>query len=113
MPTIETVLTDVQARLKSLPDHVTSEAAFEERARLIAKQVVDSMVGGGGDFARRFRPSASDNKLVGSKFARYGLNASDIEFLYDVQVAEQRAGRGRGPSTDLEGHSSLFPMRCI
>lgn len=103
MPTIETVLTDVQARLKSLPDHVTSEAAFEERARLIAKQVVDSMVGGGGDFARRFRPSASDSKLVGSKFARYGLNASDIEFLYDVQVAEQRAGRGRGPSADLEG----------
>ena len=97
------LLTDVQARLKSLPDHVTSEAAFEARATAIAKQIVDAAAGEpGGDFARKFRFGTSAPILAGSKFARHGLNASDVEFLYDMQVAENRAGRGRGPSTDLD-----------
>lgn len=100
---LNTILSDVQARLKSLPEHVTNEAAFEARATAIAKQILETAISEpNGEFARKFRFAGASPLLAGSKFARHGLNASDVEFLYDMQVAENRAGRGRGPSTDLD-----------
>ena len=96
------ILSDVQARLKGLPEHVTSDAAFEARAAQIAKQIIDAEVANpNSEFVRKIR-FGTDQKLVGSKFARHNLNISDVEFLYDIAVAEQRSGRGRGPSPDLE-----------
>lgn len=98
------LLTDIQARLKSLPEHVVNEAAFEARASAIVRQVVDTAAAEGGhDFARKLRFGGGQAPLLqGSKFARHNLGASDVEFLYDLQVAESRAGRGRGPSPDLD-----------
>jgi len=41
-------------------------------------------------------------KLFGSKFARHDLNASDVEFLYDLMEASQRSGMNpAGPSEEL------------
>lgn len=98
----EAILTDVVARLKSLPEHVTSAEAFERRAAEIARQIVEQAAADpSSDFARKLR-FGSDPKLSGSKFARHGLSASDVEFLHDIAVAEQRAGRGRGPSPELD-----------
>ena len=99
---IGTILNDVQARLKSLPEHVTNDAAFEARAGAIAKQIIEAeLANPNSEFVRKIR-FGGDTKLIGSKFARHNLNVSDVEFLYDIAVAEQRAGRGRGPSPDLE-----------
>lgn len=99
---VENVLSDVYARLQSLPEHVTSQEAFDDRARRIVKQVLDEYSASGDSVARRFRPAPADQRLIGSKFSRHGLGASDVEFLYDVVTAEQRAGRGSGPSPELE-----------
>ena len=41
-----------------------------------------------------------EGKLVGSKFARWGLTAGDIEMAYDLLTANQRGG-GAGPSEEL------------
>ena len=82
------ILSDVQARLKGLPEHVTNDAAFEARAAQIAKQIIDAEVANpNSEFVRKIR-FGTDQKLVGSKFARHNLSISDVEFLYDIAVAE-------------------------
>lgn len=48
-----------------------------------------------------------DSHLIGSKYARHGLNAGDIEFLYDLQTSltgQRKVDSGfyRGPSEELE-----------
>jgi len=98
-----TMLNDVQARLKSLPEHVTSDDAFEKRAAAIARQIVEAAINDpSSEFHRKLKFAGSEPRIAGSKFARHGLTASDVEFLYDLQMAERANGRGRGPSADLE-----------
>lgn len=96
-----TVLNDVQARLASLPDHVKAADAFDARVAGIVKSIIEQSAADGGEFARRLKHGGSDARLYGSKFARHGLSVADVEFLHDIAVAEQRAGRGRGPSEEL------------
>ena len=93
------VLSDVQARIASLPDHVKATDAFDARVAGIVKSIIDGY-DGGSEFARRLK-HGTDGRLAGSKFARHGLDVADVEFLHDIAVAEQRAGRGRGPSDEL------------
>lgn len=56
----------------------------------------------------RFGTPQTEDKLIGSKFARWGLTLADIEFLYDLQVSlrgQRRVGGGGGfydgPSEEL------------
>ncbi len=110
----EELLSDISARLKSLPEHVTSDTAFEARAKQIARQIVEEMITDpGSEFARKLKfGGGTEPRLMGSKFARHGLTTGDVEFLYDLSLAEQRAGRGRGPSPELEGAFNAISEAC-
>lgn len=51
---------------------------------------------------RRKIQFGADEKLSGSKFARWGLTGSDVEFLHDIMQAAHANGQSRkGPSEDL------------
>lgn len=49
---------------------------------------------------RKMRFGGNESALIGSKFARFGLGAADVEFLYDVMQARAEMGK-RGPSEEL------------
>lgn len=53
-------------------------------------------------FARKMRFGGDEPKLLGTKFSRWGLGPSDVEFLHDVTTAAQRSGLGTGPSEELK-----------
>jgi hypothetical protein len=82
----EELLKDIAARLTAL-----GESVSESKLRAMVE----------AQFNRRFRTGAGDPALVTSKFSRWGLGASDIEFLYDLRNAEHERGK-RGPSEELE-----------
>ena len=102
---LNTIMSDVQARLKSLPEHVTENDAFEKRISSVVKQIMGQVQQDPNpDVYRKmsFQSPVANGKLLGSKFARHGLTASDVEFLYDLQVAVARGGNGQGgPSEEL------------
>lgn len=51
---------------------------------------------------RKMRFGGDGNSAIfGSKFARWGLGAADIEFLYDLMQSRARVGLGTGPSEAL------------
>lgn len=94
---LESLLRDVAARLESIPNN----AITEETARKIFADMAESLKDdAAADRKMKFTP-ASPSALMGTKFARYNLTASDVEMLYDIMSAKQRAGLGAGPSDEL------------
>jgi len=74
--------------------------------RIERAQKMDAMRAGNtksaGTLAGAEGGAADKRKLSGSKFGRHDLNASDVEFLYDLMEASQRSGLNKaGPSEEL------------
>jgi HK97 family phage major capsid protein len=89
------IVQDIVSKIESMNEE-TRAAVSEDRIKAIVEQVV-----GDADFARKMRFGQSDARLFGSKFSRHGLQAADVEFLYDLMTARQRSGIGSGPSEEL------------
>jgi HK97 family phage major capsid protein len=98
-PVPETVLQDILARLEQTP-------MSEEQIRLLIDEQVRSFMNGdeGQETMRKIRfGSDPEPRLAGSKFGRFGLSLGDIEHLYDLMNAAQRApGQHPGPSEELQ-----------
>ena len=105
----DNLLTDVNARLDAIDERFSEEALKE----LVATSL-PALMESDEDFARkmRFAAGGAPKALVGSKFARWNLSVGDVEFLYDLMIANKTAGRGKGPSEELtntfEAISSAF-----
>lgn len=99
----EQMVKDIHDRLASL-----QTAVSEQSIRGIVTKYLDEALKD-ETFRRKFRFGAGgDQRLVGSKFARFGLNVADVEFAYDMLNAlrgHPKAGGGvhPGPSEQLEG----------
>lgn len=95
--TLEKLMKDIHDRLTALGENVS-----EERIKSIITSHLDQLVED-EQFVRkiRFGKSGIEPKMLGSKFARWDLGVADIEFLYDVLQAGQRAGMSNGPSDEL------------
>ncbi len=94
MATNDELFKEIAARLDAIGETVSEQRLkqlvnTELRSLLEDKEVVRKM---------RFVPSPES--LAGSKFARWGLGVSDIEFLYDLMNASRNRG-GAGPSEEL------------
>ena len=88
------LLTDIQARLEAL-----GAAMSDQRLEQLVQQHLDKLL---ADEQTRKMRFGNDQRLIGSKFSRWNLTASDIEWLYDVLTAAQRTGLSqRGPSEEL------------
>ena len=68
------------------------EAVEPDKIRAMIKDEL-SLLLQDDEFARkmRFGGGAEDRKLVGTKYARWGLSIADVEWLYDIQVSLQRS----------------------
>ena len=103
LDTIQKLLTDVTARLASLPPTFLTEDTIKDICKTYFEEVMKDP-----EVARKMRfNESSPAVLLGSKFARYGLNEADVEWLYDIKtsIAGQRRSSGgehKGPSEALE-----------
>jgi hypothetical protein len=78
---LDGIVADIQARLVALGEGV-SEARLNEMIKVNLQGLL-----GQPEFARKMRFGVgADEKLIGSKYARWNLSLADIEFLYDLQV---------------------------
>lgn len=92
---IEGLLTDLGQRFEAIEKPKTDE----EITALVAayfEGLSDS-----DPVIRKMRFGAGSPALIGSKFARWNLGPSDVEFLYDFMQATHQARRSDGPSEEL------------
>jgi hypothetical protein len=99
---LEVLMKDINDRLAAL-----GEVTSEERVRKIVNEALEGLIKDEG-FVRKMRFGGDgERKLVGTKYARFGLSIADIEFLYDLQesLRGQRKVDGygvyEGPSEEL------------
>lgn len=92
----EQLLQDIADRQKAISDQMLTEEAV--------RGIVTSYLDGLSDndpLVRKMRFGGDSNSaLIGTKFGRFGLGPSDVEFLYDLMNSRQSLGL-KGPSEDL------------
>ena len=104
--TREAIVTEIRDRLAAM-DSKLAEATNETRLIEMIKAQFGALASD-PEFARKMRfGQAGDGRLVGGKFARWGLGQADIEFLYDLQnslrgTSKRGGGVHQGPSQELE-----------
>lgn len=91
---IDDIVSDITAKIDAL-----GAQHSEERIAEIVKTNLDTLMAD-DDFTRKLR-FAGEPKLVGSKYSRLGMSASDIEMVYHILESARLAGRGSGPTEDL------------
>ena len=101
---LSAVLQDVANRYDAMEADVKARTSKEA-----ILQAFEEAIAANPEFARKFlfHTQRSDEGLIGSKYARWGLSVADIEWLHDVQQSlkgQRKAGDGSaytGPSEDL------------
>lgn len=102
----DTIVQEIRDRLVAV-DAKLADATSEERLMALINQQFGALLKD-PEFARKMRwGQPADTRLIGGKFARWGLNQADIEFLYDLQNSlrgQPKRGGGvhSGPSQELE-----------
>lgn len=104
--TMDELAADVRQQLDAINKSV-SDATGDERLRALVNEAMTGLMQD-QEFVRklRFGSDATDAQLVGTKYARWGLSVSDVEFLHDLMEAQRgmaRKGGGvhPGPSEEL------------
>lgn len=104
--TLEALGTEVRQHLKAIDDKVSERTSDTEITRLV-REAIDGLTQD-EEFVRkiRFGTGPAESQLVGTKYARWGLSVSDVEWLYDLQRAHEgtqlkRGGVHPGPSEEL------------
>lgn len=108
--TFETLATEIRQRLDGIDEKVSDQVSDVKLGELIRTQVM-ALVEQDPEFVRKLRfgsDGGQDRKLVGTKYARWGLSVADIEYLHDLQQGlrgqRKTSGRGgvyEGPSEEL------------
>src|SRR5690349_13592745 len=101
---LEELATDIRAQLTAINDKVSEQTSDAKLTQLVK----EALAGLTDDEARKlkFGGGDQDRKLVGTKYARYGLSLADVEFLFDLQTSltgQPKRGGGvyGGPSEAL------------
>lgn len=102
--TVEMLVKEIHDRFDAIEESVS-----EEKIRAMVNETLTDLAED-EEFVRkiRFGTEETPKKIVGSKFARWGLDISDVEFLYDLQNAMigmrkvSSDGVYKGPSEELE-----------
>jgi hypothetical protein len=95
MSAVDTILTEVNQRLAAVDQAVSEQRLLQMFKDFLGDLTDDDPI------VRKMRFGARESVLVGSKYSRWGLSISDIEYLHDFMQARQRAGLGPGPSEEL------------
>lgn len=104
--TMDALATEVRQRLDAVNEQVSASTS-DERLRQLITEAMDGLKDD-AEFVRKIRFGAGpgDTQLVGTKYARWGLSVSDVEFLHDLMSSHrgQRVKNGgihQGPSEEL------------
>jgi len=104
--TMDALATEVRQRLDAVSKD-QDERLSDERLRQLVEEAMAGLMQD-EEFVRKIRFGAgpADTQLVGTKYARWGLSVSDVEFLYDLMSAHrgQRLKNGGihpGPTEEL------------
>lgn len=101
MPTLEELIEGIAQRQVALGDLVS-----EQRIKELVKTSLEALTGD-QDFVRKMRFGApKDQRLLGTKYYRWGLTLDDVEWLFDFQnairgMARPSGGVYQGPSETL------------
>lgn len=95
------LLRDVAAKLDSMPkamDEASVKRLVDEIVKTEAEKLkLEAEAGRKMKFATVAPPA-----LMGTKYARHGLDEAGIEMLYDIMQAAKAAGMSQGPSEELQ-----------
>jgi len=104
--TIEALGTEVRQRMDAVSKDIAERTSDEKLTDMI-RGIVDDL-SKDEEFVRkiRFGQGPAETQLVGTKYARWGLSVSDVEFLHDLMSSHRgnpRKGGGihPGPSEEL------------
>jgi hypothetical protein len=92
--TLETLATDIRQRLDAISEDLSNRTSDTALA-----QLVKDAIAGLSDEDRRklvFGKDGGDRKLVGTKYARWGLSVGDVEYLFDLQTSLRGQRRVKG-----------------
>lgn len=85
--TLEAIAADIIARVDALGQERPTTEAIEE---LVRTQILDVLgVEDAEEIHRKMRFGSSDSKLLGTKYARFGLSVGDVESLFLIQEAQR------------------------
>jgi hypothetical protein len=101
--TLDALGTEIRQRLTAVDDKVSAQTSDERLSDLIRSNLTSLLNDPefGEQMQRKMRFAKPDPKLVGTKYARLGLDVGDVEMLHDVLTAAQRSGMSTGPSEEL------------
>lgn len=101
--TLEALGSEIRQRLDAVQqdqDERLSDAALTQHIRTSLETFLASP--DGAEYVRKIRWGAPSAELVGTKYARMGLDRGDIELLHNMMTAAQDSGiNKRGPSEEL------------
>lgn len=107
--TLDALAQEMRQRLDAIGEDVSNRTS-DVQLRTIVEPIVRELFSnpGGAEWLRKLTfPTPEDQKLVGTKYARWNLGVADIEFLYELQgslAGQKRVGNVGvygGPSEDL------------
>lgn len=95
MEGLDGLVKDINERMTSIGKATEPEALKKIVNECLTEMAADA----NSPLARKIRfGRESDSKLVGTKYARWGLNASDVEWLHDVQTSLKGTRKADGSS---------------
>jgi hypothetical protein len=102
--TMDALATEVRQRLDGI-DKKQSDGLSDERLGDLVRSNLETFLesDSGKEYVRKVKfGQTTDTQLVGTKYARAGLDVADVEFMYDLLRAAGESGLSRrGPSEDL------------
>jgi hypothetical protein len=112
---LKAFMEELSQRMQAIGETV-SEERIKEIVENQFKLLVDDQ-----EFMRKFKFSGDDGeepKLVGTKYARFGLSLGDVEWLYDLQTSLEgqrrvkQSGLHEGPSEMLRNTFAAISDAC-
>lgn len=105
--TLDALATEIRARMDGFDTRVddkVGEVLTDERLREAVRANLETLLADDkfGADVRKVRFGQPQTELVGTKYARLGMDAADVELLHDILQAGQDAGLSkRGPTEEL------------
>ncbi len=105
--TLDALAGEIRSRFDAV-DKTVSERTSDENLKVLVREVAEDLVKNDAEFVRKIRFGAepAETQMVGTKYARWGLSVSDVEFLFDLMssqrgVPRRSGGLHPGPSEEL------------
>lgn len=97
---VEELAGQITGKLDALEARIPTSESLEEQVRGFLDGFFESDEG--KDYARKLTFAADGDALKGSKYARLGMSATDVEFVHNLLTSARQQGKSRGPSEELD-----------